>query len=145
MALRRFQPGRMSDDDLFPRRFSDLLDDFFNDAVTAKRENFVPKLDISENDDRFEINVELPGMKKDDIDVSLHNNQLTVSGKREWKEEDKQKTYHRVETSYGEFSRSFRLPDNIDEQSINAKYNNGVLHITINKAEDKVSKKIDIK
>jgi HSP20 family protein len=145
MALRRFNTGRLTDDDLFPRRFTDLLDDFFSDAVSRKQNTFVPRLDISETDNRFEINVELPGMKKDQIDVSLDNNQLTVSGKREWKEEDKGKTYHRIETSYGEFKRSFRLPDNIDEESINAKYNNGVLNITINTSEAKVSKKISIK
>ncbi len=135
----------MADEDLFPRRFSDILDDFFNDVVTTQRESFVPRLDISENDDQFEINVELPGMDKDDIDVSLNNNQLTVSGQRKWENEDKDKTYHRIETSYGEFSRTFTLPDNVDEESINAEYDNGVLNITINKAEDKVSKKIDIK
>lgn len=145
MALRRFEPASMADEDLFPRRFSDILDDFFNDVVTTQRESFVPRLDISENDDQFEINVELPGMDKDDIDVSLNNNQLTVSGQRKWENEDKDKTYHRIETSYGEFSRTFTLPDNVDEESINAEYDNGVLNITINKAEDKVSKKIDIK
>ena len=144
MALRPFRRERLSNEDVFPRRFSDLLDEFFDDAVTTQQSSFVPRIDLSEDENQFEINVELPGMDKDNIDVSLENNQLTVSGKREWKQENDGKTYHRVETSYGEFTRSFTLPENVDEESISAKYNDGVLNITIDKAEDKVSKKIDI-
>lgn len=126
------------------KRFSDMMDEFFNDAVNTRRDNFVPSIDIAETDDQFQIAVELPGMKKDDILVNLENGRLSISGERSFKDEEKGKTYHRVETSYGSFNRSFQLPDNVDEESIDASYKDGLLNITINKSEDKVKKQIKI-
>lgn len=130
--------------DVFSRNFSDIMDEFFNDVVNRRTDSFVPGIDISETDDQFLISAELPGMKKDDINVSLDNGQLTISGERKLEREEDGQTYHRVETKYGSFSRSFQLPDNVDEESINAKYENGLLHISINKTEDKVKKKIEV-
>lgn len=145
MALTRREPtSNLLERDLFPRRFSDVLDEFFNDAVATNRDSFVPGVDITETDDAYQVTVELPGMKKDDINISLENNQLTVSGERKFKNEDKNKKYHRVESRFGKFSRTFTLPQNVDEESINAKYEDGLLKIAIQKAEDKVSKKIEI-
>lgn len=145
MALTNYTPNRVEDRDLFPKRFSDVLDEFFNDVVSRRRDRFVPGIDVSETADQFEVTVELPGMKKEDININLENNQLTVSGERKFKNEEKNKKYHRVESQYGEFTRSFMLPDNIDEESIEARYEDGLLHITIDKDEEKVSKKIEIK
>lgn len=130
---------------LMSKRFSDIMDEFFNDAVNTRRDNFVPGIDIAETDNQFEISAELPGMKKEDIDISLDNSRLTISGERSLKEEEEGKTFHRVETSYGSFNRSFQLPDNVDEESIKASYEDGLLHITIAKREDKVKKQIEIK
>lgn len=143
MAIARFQPWER---DLTTRNFSDLLDDFFSEAVN-KREGFLPGIDVSETDTQFEINVTLPGMKKDDINISLENNLLTVSGERKFKDEetDENKKYHRVESRYGKFERSLQLPDNIDSDSVDATYEDGVLHITVEKSEDKVRKQIEIK
>lgn len=126
------------------RNFSDLMDEFFNDVVNTGRDSFVPGIDISETDEQFEISAELPGMKKEDIDVSLDNGRLSISGERKFENKEEGKTYHRIETSYGAFNRSFQLPDNIDEESISATYEDGLLNITIDKAEDKVKKKIEI-
>lgn len=126
------------------KNFSDVLDEFFNDAVRTNRESFVPGIDISETDDKFHITAELPGMKKDDIDISLDNGRLSISGERKFEEEEKGKTFHRVETKYGSFNRSFQLPDNVDEDSIKATYEDGLLNITINKSEDKIKKQIEI-
>lgn len=131
--------------DRLSRNFSDIMDEFFNDVVTRRTDTFVPGIDISETKDKFHVSVELPGMSKKDIDVSLDNGQLTISGERKFEKEEDGKTYHRVETHYGTFSRSFQLPDNVDEESINAKYENGLLNITINKTEDKVQKQIEVK
>ena len=145
MALAQYEPtSNLLERDLFPRRFSDVLDEFFNDAVATNRDSFVPGVDITETDDAYQVTVELPGMKKDDINISLENNQLTVSGERKFKDEKKDKKYHRVESRFGKFSRTFTLPQNVDEESINAKYEDGLLKIDIQKAEDKVSKKIEI-
>lgn len=129
---------------LMSKRFSDIMDEFFNDAVNNRRDSFVPSIDISESEDQFLISAELPGMKKEDINISLENNRLSISGERSFEKEDKGKKYHRVETSYGSFERSFQLPDNIDEESIKANYDNGLLNISIDKSEDKVKKQIEI-
>ena len=129
---------------LMSQRFSDIMDEFFNDAVNTRRDNFVPGIDIAETENQFEISAELPGMKKEDINISLDNSRLTISGERSLKEEEEGKTFHRVETSYGSFNRSFQLPDNVDEESIKASYEDGLLNITIAKREDKVKKQIEI-
>lgn len=129
---------------LMSKRFSDIMDEFFNDAVNNRRDSFVPSIDISESDDQFLISAELPGMKKEDININLENNRLSISGERSFEKEDKGKKYHRVETSYGSFERSFQLPDNIEEESIKASYDNGLLNISIDKSEDKVKKQIEI-
>lgn len=141
MTLMRYsRPGN----ELMSKRFSDIMDEFFNDVVSARKDSFIPGIDISETEDQFLINVELPGMKKEDINIGLENGRLSISGERKFEKEDKGKTYHRVETSYGSFNRSFQLPDNVDEESVSANYENGILNISIDKAEDKVTKKIEI-
>lgn len=141
MTLVRYnRPNR----DLMSKNFSDIMDEFFNDAVRSNRDTFVPGIDISETDDQFLISAELPGMEKDDIEISLENRNLTISGERKFEKKEDGKKFHRVETRYGSFNRSFQLPDNVDEESIEATYENGLLNISIDKAEDKVKKKIEI-
>lgn len=126
------------------KNFSDIMDEFFNDVVNDRRDNFVPSIDISETEDQFQISAELPGMSKDNIDISLENGRLAISGERSFKNEEQNKKYHRVETKYGSFERSFQLPDNVDEESISATYENGLLNISIQKSESKVKKQIEI-
>lgn len=130
--------------DLMSKRFSDIMDEFFNDAVSARRDSFVPSIDVSETDNQFLITAELPGMKKEDINISLENSRLSISGERSFENEEKGKTFHRVETQYGSFNRSFQLPDNISEDSISATYEDGLLNISIDKSEEKVKKQIEI-
>ncbi len=141
MALRRYNKPS---NELLSKRFSDIMDEFFNDAVTARRDNFVPSIDISETEDQFLISAELPGMKKDDINISLENSRLSISGERSFKNEEKGKKFHRVETQYGSFERSFQLPDNVDQESIQATYEDGLLNISIDKSENEVKKQIEI-
>lgn len=129
---------------LMSNNFSDIMDEFFNDVVNTNRESFVPGIDISETEKQFLITAELPGMKKENIDISLDNGRLSISGERKFENEEEGKTFHRVETKYGSFNRSFQLPDNVDAESINATYENGLLNISINKSEDKVKKQIEI-
>jgi len=141
MTLMRYsKPGKNALD----KNFSDIMDEFFNDVVNDRRGNFVPSIDISETDNQFQISAELPGMNKEDIDISLENGRLAISGERSFENEEKDKTFHRVETKYGSFERSFQLPDNVDEESISATYENGLLNISIDKSEDKVKKQIEI-
>lgn len=141
MALLRYnRPNR----DLFSKNFSDVMDEFFNDVVNQRNNNFVPGIEISETENEFQVTAELPGMSKEDIDVSLDNGRLTISGERKFEDKQEGKTYHRVETRYGSFNRSFQLPDNVDEGSISATYKDGLLHITIEKDTEKVKKQIEI-
>tara|TARA_R110000868_G_scaffold259361_2_gene517153 strand:- start:16119 stop:16550 length:432 start_codon:yes stop_codon:yes gene_type:complete len=131
--------------DLFSRNFNDIVDEFFNNSASNyRKDSFMPSVDVSETNTQFEVSVELPGLKKEDINVNLEKSRLTISGERKFKNEEEGKNFHRLETQYGKFSRSFYLPDTIDEESILAKYEDGILNITINKSEEKVKKQIEI-
>ena len=113
-----------------------------NEGVTA----FVPTVNTREGEFAYHVDVDLPGVKKEDIKVDLNKGILTISGERKTKEEVKQEDYYKIETYFGRFSRSFTLPDNVDIENIEAKSDNGVLEIVIPKLKDDVSKKsIEIK
>ena len=128
-----------------------------NEGVTA----FVPTVNTREGEFAYHVDVDLPGVKKEDIKVDLNKGILTISGERKveinkgiltisgerkTKEEIKQEDYYNIETYFGKFSRSFTLPDNVDIENIEAKSDNGVLEIVIPKLKDDVSKKsIEIK
>lgn len=113
-----------------------------NEGVTA----FVPTVNTREGEFAYHVDVDLPGVKKEDIKVDLNKGILTISGERKTKEEVKQEDYYKIETYFGKFSRSFTLPDNVDIENIEAKSDNGVLEIVIPKLKDDVSKKsIEIK
>lgn len=130
--------------DMHSTRFSDILDEFFNESVNYKKDSFMPSVDISETEKAFEIEVALPGINKEDITVDLDKGRLTISGERKFEKEEEGKNYHRVESSFGSFTRSFQLPDSIDQDSISASYKDGMLNINIAKTEEKASKKIEI-
>ncbi len=112
-----------------------LFEEFFNDfpfhSVAERRENWVPAVDILEKEGNLVLRAELPGMTEKDIDLKLEGNTLTLKGERKMESEDKKSNYHRVESFYGSFTRSFRLPDTVDSEKINAEYKNGVLTVTI--------------
>lgn len=113
-----------------------------NEGVTA----FVPTVNTREGEFAYHVDVDLPGVKKEDIKVDLNKGVLTISGERKTKEEVKQEDYYKIETYFGKFSRSFTLSDNVDIENIEAKSDNGVLEIVIPKLKDDVSKKsIEIK
>lgn len=126
------------------KRFSDIMDEFFSEAANTGEGSFVPGIDISETDEQFIITAEIPGVKKDDISIGLENSRLTISGERSFNSEEEQRKFHRVETKFGSFRRSFQLPDNIDEDSIEASYQNGMLNVEINKTQNEVNKQIEI-
>jgi len=129
--------------------FNELLNTF-NGAQTAEepREimDFVPAVNTREASDAYYIEVDLPGVKKEDVDVSVDKNVLTISGKREVSSEIKEDDYYRVESAYGKFSRSFTLPENVDVEKIKASNEDGVLEIVIPKQEviKETTKKIEI-
>ena len=132
---------RYNANDFVPTSFSNLVDQFFNEAQTRTGgSRFVPKVDIAENETSFELHVAAPGLSKEDFKIELNDGQLTVSGERKFTTEKKDKKFHSVETQYGSFVRSFSLPENVDVEKINAKYNNGILELTIPKDEKKALK-----
>ncbi|MBO7556414.1 MAG: Hsp20/alpha crystallin family protein [Alphaproteobacteria bacterium] len=99
-----------------------------------------PKLDIAELKDKFEIKAELPGIDEKDINLSVDNGLLTISGEKRTQTEDKNKGYYLQECSYGSFSRSIRLPENIADDKIAANFNKGVLTVDMPKKEPSLAK-----
>jgi len=97
------------------------------------------------SDDTFSIEVDLPGVKKEDIEIKVEDNYLSVNATRKYKNETKEDDYYMCESSFGMISRSFALSDNIDKDKIQAKYENGRLYITLEKAESKKAKSISVK
>ncbi len=113
----------------------------------AKVEEFVPAVDISETDKSYEFEAEIPGMKKDEITVEVKNSILTIKGEKKSEKKEEKKGYKMIERNYGTFERSFTLPSDADDKNINAKYENGVLTISIPKSPEArvASSKIEIK
>ncbi len=146
MTLVRFRNDRNLDNPV-PKTFSDMLDTFFDDAIGKNLDtrDFKPGVDIIEHDGKFEINASLPGLKKEDINIELEDNVLTISGERKHETEEKNKKYHLFETRFGSFTRSFTLPRNVNRDSVKANMEDGMLKITIDKSEEAVSRKIQIK
>jgi len=114
--------------DLFNELFSSL-----DSEESAEVFDFTPSVNTREGDDAYYIDVDLPGIKKDDVEISVDKNLLTIKGKREIKNELKEEDYYRIESSYGTFSRSFTLPEKVDIENIKASNENGVLEIVIPK------------
>jgi len=101
---------------------------------------------IREEDDKYVVDIEAPGMSKDDISIEVDNGFLTISGKRELKNETKKEDYIVIESSFGSFERKFKLPKNVDLENIDAKFENGLVELVIPKNEEKSSvKKIELK
>ena len=127
--------------------FNSVLNNFEVSNKNSSISSFLPTVNTREDDNAYYVEVDLPGVKKEDIDITTEDNVLTISGERKLKEESKEEDYYKVESVYGKFSRSFTLPENVDVSKIEAKNENGVLEIVIPKKveEDKKPKKIEIK
>ena len=127
--------------------FDQLFDNFFNDdfLMPSSFMSNAFRVDLKENENEYIIEADLPGIKKDAIDIAYENNYLTISAKRDDTVEDKKENYVRRERHYGEFNRSFYI-DNIDDNKINAAFKDGVLSISIPKLSKGIEykKKIDI-
>ncbi|NJM52469.1 MAG: Hsp20/alpha crystallin family protein [Blastocatellia bacterium] len=104
-----------------------------------------PSVDIFENQDQIVLEAELPGMKSEDVNISIENNVLTLHGERKFEKKDEGDNFHRVERSYGSFSRSFTLPPTVSSENANAEFENGVLRLTLAKREESKPRRIEIK
>lgn len=145
MRLVRWNPGTG-----LPVRhnhFEGMFDDFL--GVTRRRmdlQNFdwTPVVNVEEQKDRFEITVEVPGMKKEEIDIEVQDNVLTIKGERKIEREEADADYHICERSYGTFQRAFTLPENVKADGIEAEYEDGILRLAVPKAEPEKPKEIKI-
>ena len=115
-----------------------------NDSQSLIEGTWAPSVDIHENKDEIVIDAELPGINQKDISVTVTDNVLTIRGEKKQEKEVKEENYHRVERSYGLFSRSFTLPVGVKADQIKAGYKDGVLKITLPKAEEVKPKQISI-
>ena len=105
---------------------------------------WAPTMDISETEDQLKVRAEVPGMKPEDIQISLAGDTLTIKGEKKQEKEDKEENYFRVERSYGSFSRSISLPCEIEQDKVEASYKDGVLRITMPKCETAKAREIKI-
>ncbi len=105
---------------------------------------WTPKVDIYETDKAYVLNAELPGLTKDQIDIDVNDNTLTLKGEKKFEEKVEKDNYVRVERSYGNFSRSFVLSDDVDTEGITANYKEGVLEVTLPKKEEAQAKEIKV-
>jgi HSP20 family protein len=126
--------------DFMPRSFTDIMDNFFYESLNAVAVKFLPRADVAEGENIFEINLALPGVKKEEIKIDFYESKLIVSGERKLEKEGIEKKYHTIETQYGTFMRTFQFSEKVNRDAIEAEYVNGVLKITIPKEEKKVSK-----
>ena len=130
--------------------FGESLGDIFSDRLwpewpVMKSEEWVPSMNFSEKDGKYMLSAEIPGMKKEDININIDKGVLTVSGKRESSKEEKEADYYLKEVYYGSFSRSFRLPGDIDESKVDAAYTDGVLTVAMPHTKVEKKKKVEVK
>jgi len=144
MALVRWDPWREIED-MFDRYTRAVGWPRIGSQDVVATGDWTPRVDIAETDKEFLIKVEIPEVKKEDVKVTVDNRVLTIRGERKQEKEEKGKKFHRIERYYGSFSRSFTLPDNVDETKIKASFKDGMLTLHIQKTEERKPKAIEIK
>jgi HSP20 family protein len=140
MLLINSKPDAMMHRGVFPQSFNSILNSFFEESkIKTSNINFMPQADIVEKEKRYEINMSLPGISKEDVKISLDRDLLTVEGERKQVVGEDGSKFLKREISYGKFSRSFSL-DKIDASKIEAEFANGILSIVLPKlAEEPVT------
>jgi HSP20 family protein len=131
----------------FPANVNELFDNLFiNKWNTEERANFVPATNIVENEKDFRIELSAPGFNKTDIKVEVENDTLVIKGEHKEEKNETKENYTRKEFNYGSFTRSFTLPENINTETLEAKYENGILNIVLpKKTEEKVKAVKEVK
>lgn len=143
MSLVRWDPFRdlLTMQDRMNRLFSDAFSRTAGEEATGA---WLPAVDIYEQGDNLVLQAEVPGVGRDDLDVRVEGNVLTLSGERKQQKEIKDEQFHRLERSYGKFVRSFTLPVGIDTDRIKAEFRDGLLTLTLPKAEEAKPKRIKV-
>jgi HSP20 family protein len=122
-----------------------MFDSFWGDRTGEDEGMLMPPVDVTEKEDKFMVSVELPGLKKDDIKLSLRNNVLTISGSKKRESESKDDRFHRIERSFGTFCRTINLTSTVDASKIDADFKDGILTVNLPKVEEAKPKEISIK
>jgi len=144
MKLTKYEPFREL------RGLHDEMNQLFSgfgkgfDANEFARGAWAPSVDIFEDQEKLIVEAELPGMNREDFELSVENNVLTLKGERKFEKKDERDNYHRVERQYGSFVRQFTLPQTITAEGATADFENGVLHVALPKREETKARKIEI-
>jgi HSP20 family protein len=146
MSIVRYDPFRdlRSLQQEVNRLFTGNLAPALDDEGIA-RGSWSPNVDIFENKDQIIIEAELPGMNREDFDLSVENNVITLRGERRFEKKEETDNYHRVERAYGSFTRSFTLPNTVSAEGATADYRDGVLRVVLPKREETKARRIEIK
>jgi len=155
MVMERWRPGRglirwspFREMEEMERRINDVFGRPLLPAIwrrtPVEEMGWAPAIEMFEKDDKFMVKAELPGMKEEDIDVSVVGDTLTIKGERKAESEVKEEDYYCCERSYGSFTRSITLPSSVDAKNIEASYENGVLEVSLPKAAEVKPKKITV-
>jgi len=140
MYVTRYKPNRQTQD-----RFSSFLDNYLEREAKVYKGDFIPTVNTREGDSAYYIELDLAGIGKDDIDVDVKDNLITISGERKVTKELNEDDYYSIESSFGKFERSFTLPENVDVGKIEANSKDGVLEVVIPKKPKKENKPKKIK
>ena len=145
MAIVRWRPMR----DLYhiQGEMDRFVNDFFQTDSRLDLPNggtWSPAVDISETENALMVSAEIPGMKKEEIKISIHNNILVLKGEKKKEKEEKEEKYHRIERTYGSFTRSFSLPTSVDPNKVKASYKDGILYVELLKKEEAKPKEISV-
>ena len=148
-TMTRFVPFRsaISDVAVLQNRLNSIFNDFARPEGTQEAlaaGNFIPAVDVYEDEQKLALKLEVPGIKQEDLDVRVENQTLTVKGERKFDAEENEENFHRIERRFGTFTRSFTLPMTVDTTSVSAKYDNGVLAIQLAKKEVAKPKQVKI-
>jgi HSP20 family protein len=143
MAITRWDPFR--EVVALQNRMNSLFGNMNNETESAlTTANFVPAVDVYEDEKKVVLKLEVPGIEEKDLDVSVENNTLTVKGERKFEKEEKEENFHRIERRYGSFYRAFTLPSTVDTEHIAAKYEAGVLKLELTKKPEAQPKQIKV-
>jgi HSP20 family protein len=146
MTLTKWEPLRdlLTLQDRMNRLFDDSMRGIRPEENALSSGIWSPPVDIYETEGDVILKAELPEVNQKDIDIQVENNTLTLKGERRFEKETKKENFHRIERAYGTFTRSFTLPNAIDQEKIHADYKDGVLKITMPKREETKSKQIKV-
>jgi HSP20 family protein len=142
MVVTRWDPFR--EVAALQNRVNSLFRDFNEGESSLTTTSFIPAVDIYEEEKKIILKLEVPGVPEKDLDVTVENNTLTVKGERKFEKEEKEENFHRIERRYGSFSRAFTLPASVETESIDAKYENGVLKLELKKKAEAQPKQIKV-